>query len=108
MMPWLKALTVEDFRSIRGRVPISLDAPVVLIQGANGTGKTSLLSALELGLTRAVSSLERFDPDYIKHLPHKDAADGRGYVTLAASGLYGAGEVALTVTGAAIEGGPGL
>jgi DNA repair exonuclease SbcCD ATPase subunit len=53
--PWLKTLDVEDFRSILGPVRVSLDAPVVLIQGANGTGKTSLLSALELALTRSVA-----------------------------------------------------
>ena len=108
MTPLLESLTVQDFRSIRGRVQVSLDAPVVLIQGANGTGKTSLFSALELALTRGVASLERFDPDYIAHLPHKHAADGWGHVALAATGFDGAGEVALTVTGTAIEGRPGL
>src|SRR5438874_2602841 len=108
MTRWLKSLTLEDFRSIRGRVAVSLDAPVVLVQGANGTGKTSLFSALEMALTRGVASLERFDPRYIEHLPHKDAADGRGHVTLAATGFDGAGQVALTVTGATVEGGPGL
>src|SRR5437879_1172048 len=108
MMPWLKALEVEDFRSIRGRVTVSLDAPVVLMQGANGTGKTSLLSALELALTQSIASLERFDPDYISHLPHKDAPDERGHVTLAGTGFNAVGEVAFTVTGTAIEGGPGL
>lgn len=105
MMPWLKALAVEDFRSIRGPVPVSLDAPVVLIQGANGAGKTSLLSALELALSRTVASLKRFDRDYIRHLPHKDSPRGRGRVTLTATGL---GEAAFTVTGSAIEGGPAL
>ena len=108
MMPWLKALAVKDFRSIRGPVPVSLDAPVVLIQGANGAGKTSLLSALELALTRSVASLERFDRDYIRHLPHKDSPHGRGHVTLTATGLDGLGEAVFTVTGSAIEGGPAL
>ena len=104
MTPRLKFLTVEDFRSIRGEVSVSLDAPVVLIYGPNGTGKTSLLSAVELALTRGVASLERFDPDYIKHLPHKNAPNGLGHVALTAAGLTGPGEVALAVTGSTIEG----
>jgi DNA repair protein SbcC/Rad50 len=104
MSAWLKSLTVEDFRSIRGQVRVSLDAPVVLVQGSNGTGKTSLLSALELALTRAVTSLERFDREYIRHLPHKDAANGFGHVSLTAAGLASAAETALTVTGDTIEG----
>ena len=55
----LTGLSVSDFRSIRGRVELDLDAPVILIYGANGSGKTSLLSALEFGLTGAVKSLQR-------------------------------------------------
>ena len=55
----LTGLSVSDFRSVRGRVELDLDAPVILIYGANGSGKTSLLSALELGLTGAVNSLQR-------------------------------------------------
>jgi DNA repair protein SbcC/Rad50 len=107
--PWrLKTLAVEDFRSILGPVRVSLDAPVVLIQGANGTGKTSLLSALELALTRSVASLERFDRDYTRHLPHKESPDARGHVKLAATGFDPLGEAAFTVTGSAIEGGPAL
>jgi DNA repair protein SbcC/Rad50 len=108
VMPWLKTLAVEDFRSILGPVRVSLDAPVVLIQGANGAGKTNLLSALELALTRSVASLERFDRDYTRHLPHKESSDGRGHVKLAATGFDPLGEAAFTVTGSAIEGGPPL
>ena len=71
MIDRLTSLAVRDFRSIRGPISVSLDAPAVLIQGANGTGKTSLLSAIELGLTGAVASLARFDPDHLAYLPHK-------------------------------------
>ena len=49
MTPFLKSITVTNFRSIKGSVTVPLDAPVVLIHGQNGTGKTSLLSAIELG-----------------------------------------------------------
>ncbi len=69
----LTQVQVTDFRSIRGAITVPLDAPVVLIHGPNGSGKTSLLSAIELGLTGAVSSLKRFDPSYAENLIHYDA-----------------------------------
>ncbi len=87
MPPRLKFLTVEDFRSIRGPVGVSLDAPVVLIHGPNGTGKTSLLAAIELALTGAVPSLARFDNTYLTHLPHKRAREGTARIQLQAEGL---------------------
>lgn len=83
----LSSILVEDFRSIRGPQRISLDAPAVLIHGPNGTGKTSLLSAIELGLTGAVASLGRFDPDYLKYLPHKKSSSGKCRVVLEGEGL---------------------
>ncbi|MDR6955509.1 exonuclease SbcC [Ancylobacter sp. 3268] len=83
----LSSILVEDFRSIRGPQRISLDAPAVLIHGPNGTGKTSLLSAIELGLTGAVASLGRFDPDYLKYLPHKKSSGGKCRVVLEGEGL---------------------
>lgn len=82
----LKSLKVTDFRSIFGTVDVSLDAQTVLIHGPNGTGKTSLLSAIELGLTRSIMSFARFDGDYVQHLPHKDAK-GLGRVDLTVGGL---------------------
>lgn len=83
----LISLVVEDFRSIRGSQRISLDAPVILIHGPNGTGKTSLLSAIEFGLTGAVASLGRFDPNYVQHLPHKLSASGACRIQIEATGL---------------------
>jgi exonuclease SbcC len=83
----LKSLIVEDFRSIRGTQRLSLDAPVVLIHGPNGTGKTSLLSAIEFGLTGAVASLGRFDPGYLAHLPHKKGPTGKCRVSIEVDGL---------------------
>jgi exonuclease SbcC len=47
----LEAITISNFRSIRGSVTVPLDAPVVLIHGLNGAGKTSVLAAIELALT---------------------------------------------------------
>lgn len=58
MSPTLKSLVIENFRSIQGRIVVPLDAQVVLIHGSNGMGKTSILSALELGLTGTVAHLE--------------------------------------------------
>ncbi|WP_435257232.1 AAA family ATPase [Thioclava sp. FR2] len=87
MNPRITSLVVEDFRSIRGFQRISLDAPIVLIHGPNGTGKTSLLSAIEFALSGSVSSFARFDPEYIEHLPHKLGANGRCRVQIEATGL---------------------
>jgi exonuclease SbcC len=68
-MNWrdLDSLTVSNFRSIRGPVTIPLSAPITLIHGSNGAGKTSVLSALELGLTGAVRGLENVRPGDLIH-----------------------------------------
>src|SRR6478735_3594425 len=54
----LQELVVENFRSIAGRCIIPLDGSITLIHGANGAGKTSLLSAIELGATGSVGFLD--------------------------------------------------
>lgn len=54
----LKELVVENFRSISGRCVIPLDGSITLLHGANGAGKTSLLSAIELAATGGVGFLE--------------------------------------------------
>lgn len=36
----LRSITITDFRSINGQVTIPLDAPIVLIHGVNGAGKS--------------------------------------------------------------------
>lgn len=82
MTPLLKSITVTNFRSIKGSITVPLDAPVVLIHGQNGAGKTSILSAIELGLTSQVPSLARLDRDYVSHLVHKDADDARIVTTV--------------------------
>jgi exonuclease SbcC len=74
---FLKELDITNFRSIRGHVHAPLDAKVVLIHGENGAGKTSLLSAIEYGLTANVQALHRADPDYAKHLLHRSATEGK-------------------------------
>lgn len=80
-----------------------MDAPVVLIYGTNGSGKTSLLSALELALTGAIPSLRRVERDYLQHLPHKEAIDGRGKVELDVTGLDGRDHAKMIVTKNSVE-----
>lgn len=101
----LTQLQVTDFRSIRGTITVPLDAPVVLVHGPNGSGKTSLLSAIELGLTGAVASLGRFDDAYADNLVHYDA--DRASVSIKAAHTELSGKPAeLTVQGGEIAGVP--
>ena len=83
----ISELDVTNFRSIRGHVHVPLDAKVVLVHGENGVGKTSLLSAIELGLTGGVQSLRRADTDYARQLLHRSAIDGK--VTVKTTGPAG-------------------
>lgn len=82
----LSGLDVTNFRSIRGHVYAPLDARVVLIHGENGAGKTSLLSAIEYGLTGNVQALHRADPAYASHLLHRSANAGAIEVTTVQDG----------------------
>ncbi|WP_428102951.1 AAA family ATPase [Candidatus Rariloculus sp.] len=83
----LKELDVTNFRSICGHVHAPLDAKVVLVHGKNGSGKTSLLSAIELALTGSIQSLWRADPDYERHLLHRSS--NHGNVTIQTKGADG-------------------
>jgi exonuclease SbcC len=106
MSPRLHSVTITDFRSIRGNIIVPLDAPVVLIHGANGAGKTSILSAIELALTGAIASLRRIESDYTAHLVHKRATQAS--VKLRVEGLsQGPLETSFTLTaGGAVRGTP--
>jgi exonuclease SbcC len=105
MSPRLHSVSITDFRSIRGNIIVPLDAPVVLIHGSNGAGKTSILSAIELALTGAIPSLGRVEPDYKAHLVHKQAREGQ--VTLKMEGVQGVPpEMTFPVTATGIRGKP--
>ena len=96
MTPQLEAITLTNFRSINAPIRVPLDAPVVLIHGQNGTGKTSILSGLELALTGDIPSLRRVDGDYQHHLVNKGAEIAR--LDLVARGLPdGRSETTVTV-----------
>lgn len=70
-------MVIRDFRSISGEWEIPLDADVVLVHGQNGAGKTSLLSALELGATGGISHLDRTgDLHYREFLHNRWASSG--------------------------------
>lgn len=104
----VRRLVVSDFRRIEGTREFPLDAPVVLIHGPNGTGKTSVLSALELALTGEIRSMERHSEHYRAHLPFL----GQSYATVRVDvsqeiqgGIPGA---PLTVSGSRLEGTPAL
>lgn len=81
MTPRLKSLSIQNFRSIRGSVVIPLDAQVVLVHGTNGMGKTSVMSALELGLTGSIAHLED-QSKYHDFLTHIDTTGGSIQLTL--------------------------
>lgn len=99
----LNSITLSDFRSIRGTVTASLDAPVVLIHGPNGTGKTSILSGIELALAGEIPSLGRVESDYRAHLVHKKAKTAK--VALAVSGgVNGSDTTELSIADGAIVG----
>jgi DNA repair exonuclease SbcCD ATPase subunit len=82
MAPRLKTLMIENFRSLRGRVVIPLDAQVVLIHGTNGMGKTSVLSALELGLTGKIAHLAANGDGYRSYLTTLDTGGGAIELTI--------------------------
>lgn len=87
MTPRIESLIATDFRSLRGTVTIPMDSPVVLIHGRNGAGKTSLLTAMELGLTGQLASLSRLDPQLREHLVHKEAVSKTASVSIGVRGL---------------------
>lgn len=95
--PELDTITITDFRSIRGTLAVPLTAPVVLIHGTNGAGKSTVMSALELALTGEVAGVDQAERE---HLVHRGAERGR--VDL----KTGDGMVRVDLDGSKIQGKP--
>jgi DNA repair exonuclease SbcCD ATPase subunit len=85
----LKSITVEGFRAFSRQATIDLDADVILLQGPNGVGKTSLLDAILWALAGTIARFgERGTPISTY------AREGRARVELTMSG--DGGDVVLT------------
>ncbi len=72
-VPRLDAIQISNFRCIRGMVSIPLDAPVVLLHGTNGAGKSTVMSAIELALTGDMSGIAETDRGHLVHHDEKEA-----------------------------------
>ena len=71
--PRLSAIQITNFRSIRETVSIPLDAPVVLLHGTNGAGKSTIMSAIELALTGQVSAIGAADREHLVRYGENEA-----------------------------------
>lgn len=101
MAPRLDTLIVENFRSIKGKVVVPLNAQVVLVHGTNGMGKSSLMSALEIGLTGRMAHLAANGDGYQAYLTHLGETQGEISLTTTAplgEGQNTAGHAAFTET----------
>ena len=81
----LRSATIEGFRGFTKKVFVDLDANVIILQGPNGVGKTSLLDAILWVLTGRIDRFgEKGNPISLK--PGKDAWSRRpDYRSLASS-----------------------
>lgn len=104
----LQSISIADFRRLEGHRVLPLDAPIVLMHGPNGTGKTSVLSALELALTGEVRSMRRHDPRYTAHLPFHGQEFATVRATVSDQLSAGTPTDTMTVGGSRIEGRPAL
>jgi exonuclease SbcC len=78
----LKHLAISDFRGIR-QASIDLSANLTVIYGPNGTGKTSILDAIEWALLGSVERLETESPDDMSGLsPYISLFSGKPQTTV--------------------------
>ena len=59
----IKKLCIKNFRGIGKKVDLDMDADIIIIYGPNGTGKTSIIDAIEWTITGEVERLwkENYD-----------------------------------------------
>ena len=80
----LKSITIEGFRAFGGQATLDLDADVIVLQGPNGVGKTSLLDAILWALAGRISRFQdRGSPVSLY------AREGRARVELTLTGSDG-------------------
>ncbi|MBK9696707.1 MAG: AAA family ATPase [Propionibacteriaceae bacterium] len=104
----LRGISVSDFRRLEGHRVLPLDAPVVLLHGPNGSGKTSILSALELALTGEIRTMRRHDPHYTAHLPFHGQEFSTLRVLVSEQLAASTRQSPMTVGGSRIGGAPAL
>jgi len=85
----LHRLKVANFRSIRGTLEVPLDADIVLIHGLNGAGKTSVMSAIELGLTGKVAAVQQLAMTPSQYLIHDGAQESQVTITATSKEMNG-------------------
>lgn len=81
MIERLEKLEIEGFRAFSNKASVPLDADIVLIYGPNGSGKTSVLSALEYAMIGSVADLRGYIDDYPRCL-WNDETSGQKHVAL--------------------------
>jgi len=80
----LKSITIEGFRAFGRQATIDLDADVILLQGPNGVGKTSLLDAILWALAGTIARFSNRGTPVSMY-----AREGRARVELTMSGEDG-------------------
>ncbi len=87
----LVSLTVEGFRAYREEQKFSLDAPVVVLYGPNGLGKTSVFDAIDYACTGRIGRLnqKRTPSEFARLATHLDKTPGSGSVKVEVHGEGG-------------------
>lgn len=87
----LVSLTVEGFRVYKDEQEFSLDAPVVVLYGPNGLGKTSVFDAIDYACTGRIGRLnqKRSPSEFARMATHLDKTPGSGSVKVEVRGEEG-------------------
>lgn len=82
----LESATLDGFRVYQTSQHFNLDAPVVVLYGPNGLGKTSFFDAIEFGCTGRIERLcrhqKRSQADFSRIATHLDRIPGTGSVAI--------------------------